>query len=170
MPHRSLGIRAKLILLFVVIKVIPLVLLALLAWQGVSRLGSGVSERAGEMADSVRATVGQLSTVMVGESTRALDVKSRESVERLTTDTALAVADFLQARDRDVLLAAALEPSPETYRQFVVNRTSPLIDAGKWMLAQDGKRWVSGNESIVPAPTVKPTNAENSQDFNYRPP
>ena len=38
------GIRAKLISLFVLIKVLPLCLLALLAWEGVSHLGNSLSE------------------------------------------------------------------------------------------------------------------------------
>ena len=115
------GIRAKLILLFVLIKVIPLLLLALLAWQGFSRLGGALTERTEQMADGVRATVGDLAKVMVDESVKALDRQSRDSLERLTTDTALAVADFLHDRDRDILLAASIEPSAENYRKLIAN-------------------------------------------------
>ena len=45
MPLASsrLGVRAKLIALFLAIKVIPLILLALLAWEGVTGLGRNVA-------------------------------------------------------------------------------------------------------------------------------
>jgi hypothetical protein len=168
-PSMRLGIRAKLILLFVLIKVIPLVLLALLAWEGFNRVGASLAQRAGEMADGVRDTVGQLSKVMVDESTRALDLKSRDAIERLTTDTALAVANFLYDRDRDILLAASLDPSAESYRRFLANRTGQLIDAGQWRLADDGKGWVPREEPSASPADVAPSNPENSQDFHFRP-
>jgi signal transduction histidine kinase len=163
-----LGIRAKLILLFVFIKVIPLLLLALLAWKGVTQMGSQVSERSAQMAGSVQDTVGQLSQVMSRESVRALDVKSRENIERLTTDTALAVADFLKARDKDVLLAASLEPTQAVFDQFLRNRKRALIEPGVWNLSPDGKAWVQVVAPILKAPELKSENPENQQDFNYR--
>ncbi|MRR51144.1 MAG: HAMP domain-containing protein [Rhodocyclaceae bacterium] len=167
---RRFGIRAKLISLFVVIKVIPLLMLALLAWEGVSRLGTQVSQRSEEMANDVRATVSQLTEVMTKESARALDLRSREAIERLTTDTALAVANFLHFRDADAHLAATLEPSEATYQQFLNNRTRTLIESGKWTLATDEKSWVPV-EGEKAAPTLLTSeNPENKQDFNYRPP
>ena len=81
---KRLGLRTKLILLFIFIKVIPLLMLSLLAWQGVVQLGDQVSKRSTEMATSVRETVGTLSDVMAKESVRALDLKSREGIERLS--------------------------------------------------------------------------------------
>ncbi|MBK9955546.1 MAG: HAMP domain-containing protein [Rhodocyclaceae bacterium] len=164
------GIRAKLILLFVLIKVIPLLLLALLAWQGFSRLGGALTERTEQMADGVRATVGDLAKVMVDESVKALDRQSRDSLERLTTDTALAVADFLHDRDRDILLAASIEPSAENYRKLIANRTGKLIDPGEWILADDGKRWTPKRPPAAAAIRQTPSNPENKQDFHHRPP
>ena len=168
--HLHLGIRAKLISLFVVIKVIPLVLLAVLAWKGVSSLGSTVTERSDEITEDMRRAVGDLTNVMTRESTRALDQKSRDALERLTTDTALAVADFLYARDRDALMAARLPPSEALYREFLRNRTGRLVDAGKWVLGADGKSWVPADPPAGKPEGVVPENAENRQDFNYRPP
>ena len=165
-----LGIRAKLILLFVFIKVIPLLLLAVIAWQGLIQLGAQVSERSAKMATSVRDTVGQLNEVMTRESVRALDLKSRELIERLTTDTALAVADFLRARDHDVLLAAALDPSEASFQRFLRNRTRALIVPGTWALNKDEKTWVPANTPTTKPEEIAPDNPENKQDFNYRPP
>ncbi len=163
-----LGIRTKLILLFVFIKVIPLLLLVLLAWKGVTQLGSQVSERSSKLSTSVQETVGQLSDVMTKESVRALDVKSRELIERLTTDTALAVADFLKARDKDILLAASLEPTSAAFDQFLRNRKRALIDAGSWVLSTDNKSWVPAAAATTKFPATKSENPENQQDFNYR--
>ncbi|MDD5295628.1 MAG: ATP-binding protein [Rhodocyclaceae bacterium] len=170
LQRMRIGIRAKLILLFVVIKVIPLVLLAILAWKGVSHLADRVTERSDKYAENMRQTVGGLTEVMIRESTRALDVKSRDALERLTTDTALAVADFLYARDRDALLAAGLPANEAAYREFLANRMGRLVDPGRWELAADGKSWVPAQAPEQKEDGVTPENAENRQDFHYRPP
>ena len=46
------GIRGKLITVFVLIKVIPLVLLAWFAWHAITNLGEDVSNQSGGMAEN----------------------------------------------------------------------------------------------------------------------
>ncbi|MBC9070926.1 HAMP domain-containing protein [Thauera sp. CAU 1555] len=166
----GLGIRAKLLLLFVVIKVVPLVLLAVLAWEGVTHLGGGLAERISTLAEEVRRTVTDMGDTFTEESVKALDDRAREEIERLTTDTARAIADFLHDRDRDVLLAAQLEPTEAQYRAFVENRSRRLVARGEWELSADGAGWVQKQSARPPPAEVSPGNAENQQDFHYRPP
>ncbi|MBL8484367.1 MAG: HAMP domain-containing protein [Rhodocyclaceae bacterium] len=172
LPHLSgLGIRAKLILLFVLIKVVPLVLLALLAWEGIGALGKNLSSRANEMAADARDTLKALGGVVIKESERALDLKAREAIERLTTDTARAVAGFLYERDDDIRYAATLQPDEQSYRTLLASRTRRWIDPGNdWELAADGKKWVAKGLAEGGDEGVEPTNPENRQDFNYRVP
>ena len=47
------GIRGKLIAIFVLIKVVPLLLLAWFAWHAAQQLGEDVSVKAGGMADAM---------------------------------------------------------------------------------------------------------------------
>ncbi len=166
----KLGIRAKLILLFVVIKVVPLILLAILAWEGVSRLGSGLADQSDRLTVEVRDTVAQMGKTFSSESVKALDDRAREELERLTTDTARAVADFLYDRDRDILLAAQLDPGEALYRRFVENRKHSLTDIGQWRLAENGKGWLPADDPAGEGKVATPSNEENKQDFHYRPP
>ena len=53
LPAFVRGLRGKLIAIFVLIKVVPLVLLAWFAWHATSQLGENVSEKAGGMADAI---------------------------------------------------------------------------------------------------------------------
>ena len=164
------GIRTKLIALFVLIKVVPLVLLAALAWEGVTHLGSSLSDETDKLADDVRQTVNDMGTTFSKESVKALDNRAREELERLTTDTARAVADFLHDRDRDVLLAARMEPTSNVYQAFMESRGRWVIDPGEWDLSADGKGWAPKSVSNQPGKLAVPSNAENSQDFHSRPP
>ncbi len=167
---KHLGVRSKLILLFIVIKVIPLVLLALVAWEGVTRLGGAVSERTDGLTVEVQDTVAAMGKTFSKEAERALDDRAREELERLTTDTARAVADFLHDRDRDTLFVAQLDPSEEAYRRFATQRTRGIVDIGQWKLADDGKTWEQVAKPADTVVSVEPSNPENKQDFHYRPP
>lgn len=166
----SLGIRTKLIILFILIKVLPLILLAVLAWEGVLHLGSSLAERTDTLTKDVGKTVEQMGQTFTREAVKALDDRAREELERLTTDTARTIADFLYDRDRDILLAAKLEPGTAQYRDFVANRSRNLTEIGKWRLADDGKSWVPADSTAQTHPIATPSNPENKQDFHYRPP
>lgn len=167
---KTWGIRAKLIALFVVIKVIPLVLLALLAWEGVSRLGGEVTEHADRLAGDVRTTVAGMGETFSKAASRALDDRAREEIERLTTDTARAVAAFLRDRDQDLLMAAQLDANEDAYRRFLATRVRGLVDPGSWRLDADGKGWVEESARTMPvSDDLVPKNAENQQDFHHRP-
>lgn len=165
-----LGIRTKLILLFLLIKVLPLILLALLAWKGVSHLGHGLAERTDSLTLEVLDTVEKMGQTFSSGAQEALDDRAREEIERLTTDTARAVADFLHDRDRDVLLAAEMAPDATLYRRFLNNRSRNLIDIGTWRLADEGNGWVPSTQAARNDKEASPSNPENRQDFHYRPP
>jgi signal transduction histidine kinase len=164
------GIRSKLIALFVVIKVVPLILLAYLAWQGVEQLGLSLSQETDQLTEEVKSTVADMSERFSKESVRALDDRAREELERLTTDTARAVADFLHDRDRDILLAATLPTNEQQYKKFLQTRTRFTTETGSWKLASSGESWEQSNKAAHGFELASSLNAENLQDFHSRPP
>jgi PAS domain S-box-containing protein len=121
----GLGMRAKLIIIFLVIKIIPLIILALIAWRHFISLGVVLKD------------------IAVSDSSSALNNSATENIERMTTDAAQRVADFLYARDADILYIANIEPSEESYRRFAESKTGRLIKNSEWTLAPDGKSWIS---------------------------
>ena len=167
------GIRAKLIGIFVLIKVIPLLLLALLAWNAAKLLGENVTRRSTGMADQMLGTIRTVGDSLTRDATRALDERSSEAIERLTTDTARDVASFLYARDMDILRAAQMEPSAAGYRAFLASRKRALFVHGPWKLADDGKHWEPAQaEGLDPtlAADAKQALPDNSREFRARPP
>jgi signal transduction histidine kinase/CheY-like chemotaxis protein/HAMP domain-containing protein len=152
-----LGLRTRLIVVFLVIKVIPLITLSIIAWQQIITLGQ------------------MLRTKAMNDSTVALNANAIENVERMTTDMASRVAEFLYGRDDDILFLSGMKPSEELYRQFIDSNTRRLVKESKWKLAPDGMSW-------VPALSVFPqegggvsTNPENNDvvdgaSYHYRPP
>lgn len=164
------GIRGKLIAIFVLIKVIPLVLLAGFAWHATSQLGADVSQKAGGMADAMLKTIKSIGGTVTDDSIRALDLRSREAIEALTTDVARQIAAFLHDRDRDILQAASLAPSEAAFRRFLDQRQRLLHQHGPWQLAADGKSWEAVTAVSREAKVTRPVLADNARDFHARPP
>ncbi len=148
----GLSMRAQLIIIFLVVKVIPILLLTVIAWQQIVNLGN------------------LLRDIAVADSSAALNASAVENIERLTTDTANEVASFLYARDADILYVASLDPTEQNFREFSENRTGRLIQKGNWELDKEGKKWVRTD----PPPPIylggESTNPENDdmQGFHYR--
>ncbi|MFZ5571321.1 MAG: ATP-binding protein [Thermodesulfobacteriota bacterium] len=169
--NRSPGIRTKLLVIFVFIKVLPLIALAWFAWSEIFDLAGTVEENNLEMISRTRRVVDGVTELSTKNSIRALDEKSREAIERLTTDTAKAVAAFLYDRDRDIEAASRLSPDREQYRSFLATRFRPVILHAPWLLDAEGRTWVPGEKKPTEAlPGVIAQNDDNRRDFHYRPP
>ncbi|WP_331001518.1 sensor histidine kinase [Nitrogeniibacter aestuarii] len=166
------SIKSKLIAIFVVMKVVPLILLALIAWAAAQRLGDTVTEGASALADRSLAVVKEIGAEASSDAIRALDERARQSIERLTTDTAAAVAAFLYDRDKDVLAAADLAPDEAVYSRFLQHRTRTLIDHGQWRLKADESGWEPVKPLVVEHLAADPSLAlgDNNRSFNARPP
>ncbi len=164
------GIREKLIAIFVVIKVLPLIALAVFAARQIGLLGDTFKDKSNEMVANTKSLVSETGALATESSIAALDLKSRESIERLTEDIAAAVADFLYARDEDILQAADLPVSESLYRRFLAIHTREVVFHPDWVLSEDGNLWQPPSETSGPADGVDPGSTDNRKEFHYRPP
>ncbi len=167
---RTIGIRFKLISIFILIKVLPLIVLAWIAWNGIILLGQNVEDKINQLSTEARETINEISETSVESSIRALDLKSRENIERLTTDTARKVASFLYARDNDILLAAAMKPSAENYRKFLAPLNGFITEHQPWIINEAGDAWIPESSKDNSDQIVTARNPDNAKDFHSRAP
>ncbi len=164
------GIRGKLISIFTVIKVVPLIIFAWLAIVEIDQLGNRVEQQSSNMMVETREIVKQIGDLASENSIAALDLKSREALERLTTDTAKAVASFLYDRDKDILLAAELKPGPENFSHFLKHHHRPVINHIPWILNQEGDAWIPGYNDNLQSTNISAKTKDNRKAFHYRSP
>ncbi len=163
------GLRAKLILLFVVIKVVPLILIALVAWYQAVELGNEMRSRTENIADRAVEELSDAGALAVADAVKALDDRATDEIERMTTDAAQNLATFLYARDDDLRFLSTLEPSEKIFKNFLASKTGLLVKPREWVLAEDGKSWVPATE-YVKSPTITLRNEQNKTSFQSRPP
>jgi len=171
MPKRSCSIRTKLIAIFVLIKVLPLVALAWFSWNVILDLADTLKKQTEQVAQETNTLVGGIAEMATSNSIEALDDRSREAIERLTTDTARQVANFLYDRDVDIRLAARITPGKKAYQTFLSGRTRKVVmDDGKWTMNDDGTKWIPAAPSPVQYKKVTARIEDNENQFHYRSP
>ncbi|MCL2144551.1 MAG: ATP-binding protein [Endomicrobia bacterium] len=150
----GLGLQTKLIIIFIAVKIIPLILLTVIAWNQINILG--VSLRG----------------IAVSDSAAALNRSATENIERMTTDAAKNVAKFLYERDNDILYLAEITPSETEYRKFIEGKRGFVTVQRDWELSSDKSHWIKKtNDAIVYADMQSSNNENNNMDgFNYRKP
>ncbi|MDR0312960.1 MAG: response regulator [Treponema sp.] len=165
---RGFGIRAKLIIIFVVIKVIPLVLLTLIAWGQFRYLAEELNQRAEELKNKANDALTNLGDISVEDSVLALNDSAIIRLERTSTDIASSIANFLYQRDDDILYVAGLEPSEAAYRHFLDHKNGSLVKQREWILAPDGNSWIPA-EPLAIGVYSPSTNSENDTNYRNRP-
>lgn len=161
--------RAKLITLFVFIKVIPLLLIAIVAWRQSWLLGDELKKRTDQLAGIANNYLVETGTVAVNDAVAALDNRAREDIERLSTDTARSVADFLYDRDSDILYLSQLKPDNEAYKSFINSRVAAIVRQGDWELSFEDV-WVPVNREHTEYGHVVSSIPDNDESFHYLPP
>ncbi len=146
----GLGLRGKLIVIFLLVKVIPLILLAVIAWRQFTIQGEGLRE------------------IAINDSSSALNESAVENIERMSTDAALKVAEFLYTRDDDLRYVASLAPSEDEYRRFLASRLGRVVKKGPWVLAPDGQAWVPAEPPAPREMDDVSTNVENNDQGGFR--
>jgi signal transduction histidine kinase len=173
MSLRSLRLRAKLVLIFIAIKVIPLILLAWLAWSAAHQLAQALAARATGMADNMVGAIRQVGDKVTGDAVTALDDRSRVAMERLTTDLARSLTAFLYARDNDIRAVSQIVPSERHYRDYLKSQVREYYFHAPWRLSADASRWEPVVQSHAdPALVADASKAlpDNARSFSARPP
>jgi len=166
----ALKLRSKLIAIFVAIKVVPLLLLALFAWNATRDLAQLVTYRAVAMSDAMLDTQRTTGKTATDDAIEALDSRSREAIEALTTGIAHEVAQFLYDRDQDIRRAAAIEPDASHYQRFIDHHQRRIEDHGPYRPTEDGTGWEEAHPTAADTQLVRAPLPDNALNFHYRAP
>lgn len=166
----SPSIRGKLVSIFIIIKVLPLIVLAWFSADKIMRLAATMNDQITEISTESRTVVETVTEMSAKSSIEALDKKSRDSIERLTSDTASAVATFLYGRDDDIRFATEIKPTPKNYKQFIDYQTRTVVLHEPWIYDEVADNWKPEEDKQTEVDTIQAQNKDNQTDFHYRRP
>ncbi|GHU27556.1 hypothetical protein AGMMS50256_07670 [Betaproteobacteria bacterium] len=166
----KLSVRVRLVLVFIAIKVVPLVLLVWIAWNQTQKTTDDFKQHIDKLVTTADKAINQVGDLAINDAVDALDARATEEIERLTTDTANRVAEFLYGRDADIRIASMRPPDEVAYRNFVNNKQRDLVRHGKWRLSPYQNAWEPEDPVQPDDSSAEPGSKDNVTSFHYRPP
>ena len=163
---KNLKIKSKLILLFVLIKVIPLLLLAYIAIEGAKNLNNYFEETTKNTFLKSKDIISTTANKAILDSVQALDQKSQLAIERLSYEVANSVASFLYERDNDLLLLASIDLNQKTLDNFYQIKTAPISIHKEYQYNDLQKEWELKNENEKKSSTHIANIKDNEKEFN----
>ena len=164
-----ISIRKKLIALFTFIKILPLILIIWLAWYKITELNAILERYSVQVSTESRSVVKYTSQVASEEVTKELNRQAQASIECLTENTAIVIADFLYMRDRDIELAAQLPLTETAFKSFLATRYKYITAHEPWELDESGTVWRQMTSHPSSPPTITSSNPDNSNYFHSKP-
>ena len=163
----NLTIKLKLIILFVLIKVIPLIFIVYIAIEGIKTVGTIFVNHLENSFDSNKKLLKDVANKSIDDSIISLDKIAQNSLEKLTVLKAKQVAQFLYERDNDLIFLSKLVPSDELFDSFFKTKTKYIIIEPKYTYDEKTSQWITKktknkkqNRTIVPP-------KENEKNFSF---
>ena len=168
---KNLTIKLKLILLFIVIKIIPLLLIAYIAYSGAIGLESYVQESTRFLFNKNKEIVLNTANASIEDSIKNLDKKSQYSLERFSFDVANSVAQFLYERDKDLLFLSKLNINNDVLENFYNTKQKEIIVHEPYIYDEQTNNWVS-TQTLNKTKRDKTTAdlKDNEKEFNFTDP
>jgi len=121
-----------------------------------------------------KSVINQVKHASLENSINSLNAGAVESIERMSTDIAKGLADFLYERDDDIRYLAKAANSmngdirsiEKIYSAFVRSKTKRAVSQKRWVISKDGNRWVRWNIPNMSATIGKSSNESNNDKVN----
>lgn len=168
---KNITIKVKLILLFIIIKVIPLLLIAYIAYEGVLRLDSYLKKSTNYLFNQSKETILNTANASIEDSIKNLDKKSQLALERISYEIAKNIASFLYQRDEDIKFLSKITLNEKVIKEFYNNKKREIIVHGKYNYDDKTSSWKI-NETIkkIERKNKSANLKDNEREFNYTDP
>ncbi|EIJ42831.1 serine phosphatase RsbU, regulator of sigma subunit [Beggiatoa alba B18LD] len=163
-------IKKKLILTFIVLKIVPLIIIAFIATYSVYQLGNTFTKNGQALLTKTESVIQETASSTIADSIYALDQKSQVTQEQTTIRIAHNVAEFLYERDNDLLTLASLPINQNTLTQFQRLNTRDITVHGTYHFDNELKKWVTDTTPVIAENpiTTKDILEENKRAFHKK--
>lgn len=159
-------IKTKLILLFVIIKIIPLLILAYIAIEGAKNLNLYFEETTKDTFSKNKSIIETTASTAISDSIKALDEKSQFALERLSYETANNISSFLYERDKDLLFLSTLPMNEKLLDNFRMVKTNSISVHPKYSYNDKTNKWEQKEQSKLLSSITKSSLKENEKNYH----
>ena len=164
----NLKIRTKLIILFILIKIIPVVLIAAIALYGVESLYQFFKSNTFQIRETTKEVVTTTAKKAIADSIISLDRKSQQSLEVLSARIAESTADFLYACDSDIRLLSKLPQNTSVYQEFLTSKMRDVLvdESVHYVYDDNSSSWIKEGISAKEVTMRKAQLQDNAREFH----
>ncbi|MFX4236834.1 ATP-binding protein [Aliarcobacter butzleri] len=165
---KNLSIRIKLIVIFILIKIIPLLFIAYIAYEGVLKLDMYINKSTTFLFNQNKEIIINTANASIEDSIKNLDKKSQDSLEKISYEIANNIADFLYERDKDLLFLSKLNLNQKVLENFYGSKTRNVIVHDEYFYDDETNTYKTKEEIKKVERDKKTANLkENEKEFNY---
>jgi len=165
---KNLSIKVKLILLFIFVKIIPLLIIAYIAYVGVLKLDKYIQDSTRYYYNKNKEIILNTANESIKDSVKFLDKKSQHALERLTFETANKIAQFLYERDDDILFLSKVQLNDEIIKTFFESKQKEILVHEDFIFNDNTNKWESTKKpSKDIRNSVNADLKDNEKEFNF---
>ena len=164
----NLRIKTKLLILFILIKIIPLLIISYIAIEGAYSLKYYFESSTKESYNESKKIVENTAKIAIANSINALDKKSQSSLERLSFELANKIADFLYERDNDLKFLATIENiDNKVLKNFMDSKQVSLSVHGEYIYDDTTNQWKLKHQNNNLKTTTTAKLQDNAKEFHH---
>ncbi|MCG3651087.1 HAMP domain-containing histidine kinase [Aliarcobacter butzleri] len=165
---KNLSIKIKLIIIFILIKIIPLLFVSYIAYEGILKLEQYLNKSTNFLYNQSKEVISNTANASIEDSIKILDKKSQESLEKLSNEIALNIANFLYERDRDLIFLSKLELNQKVLDSFFEAKTKEITIHDEYYYDNETNSYKIKEEIKEVERDKKTANLkDNEKEFNY---
>ena len=165
---KNLSIKVKLIALFVLIKIIPLLIISFIAFMGVQKLDEYFLDSTEKLFLDNKKIIKETADNAINDSIKALDKKSQLFLERISYEIANNVANFLYERDSDILFLSKIQMNQEILENFYKSKSREIIIHDDYFYDDKTNNWITNEELKSVNREIKVAELkDNEKEFNF---
>jgi len=136
------SIKTKLLFVFIVFKVLPLILLSSIVFFSFLEIRGLLKESSTSIIKESRNAIVKTTNLTILDSITALDKKSQEMIEHKTHEIANKVAEFLKQRDEDILFLSEQTITKELLQKFYNRKNREVYIATEYYFNKKQDKWI----------------------------
>ncbi len=169
---KNYSIRLKLILIFIIFKILPLLLLAGIGISSFLGIESLMQKNSQDIIKNSQKAISKTADLVIADSIKALDKKSQDILEKQTVLIAKNIANFLYARDKDILYLAKTTINQANLQRFYKSKIGYIHVPIRYLYDDKNGTWLPVVPIINSKISERTKLKDNTKEFhkvNFKP-
>ena len=163
---RDYSIKLKLIVIFIIFKIIPLVLLAAISIFSFIEIDAMLEQSTTDIIKRSHQSLKKTTYTAISNSIKSLDSKSQSNLEYLTVSLANRIAQFLRERDEDIRFLSHVDINQKTLENFFAQKMRGVYVPLQYIYDAEHDRWIPKETRTHGQTITRATLSDNSNSFH----